>query len=216
MRESIYSIPITDVFNDEKGCPFCRLYDMLESRCIGYISGAAMMEPEVRIETNRLGFCKNHLEMLLSLQKKLSAALILETHIKELLCKAGEPYDKKSTNEHTCFVCNEIASAEKKMFENAVHLSAKEPEFAAKMASAEFYCKKHFAILNSTAYSLLSKKQAAAFMQPIIFLQEKYLQKLYNDLHDFSLMFDYRNSGKEKNDDAITSFDRVKSYLGSK
>ena len=56
MREDICSIPVNDVFLPKEGCPFCRMRDMLEDRMATYITGAAMMEPDVRVETNRLGF----------------------------------------------------------------------------------------------------------------------------------------------------------------
>ena len=60
MREDICSIPVNEVFEPKDGCPFCRMRDMLEDRMTTYITGAAMMEPDVRIETNRQGFCFEH------------------------------------------------------------------------------------------------------------------------------------------------------------
>ena len=65
MKETIATIPINDLFAPKDGCPFCRMRDMLEDRMATYITGAAMMEPDVRIETNRLGFCKDHFEHIL-------------------------------------------------------------------------------------------------------------------------------------------------------
>lgn len=55
MREDICSIPISEIFEPKDGCPFCRMRDMLEDRMATYITGVAMMEPDVRVETNRLG-----------------------------------------------------------------------------------------------------------------------------------------------------------------
>ena len=77
MREDICSIPISEIFEPKDGCPFCRMRDMLEDRMATYITGAAMMEPDVRVETNRLGFCKDHFEMILQRGSRLSVALIL-------------------------------------------------------------------------------------------------------------------------------------------
>ncbi|MFT3952216.1 MAG: DUF6062 family protein [Oscillospiraceae bacterium] len=78
MRESILTIPVNEVFEPKCGCPMCEMRDMLESRCIEYIMGAAMMEPDVRIETNKLGFCKEHFEMMRACKNRLSLALMLE------------------------------------------------------------------------------------------------------------------------------------------
>ena len=49
MREDICSIPISEIFEPKDGCPFCRMRDMLEDRMATYITGAAMMEPDVRV-----------------------------------------------------------------------------------------------------------------------------------------------------------------------
>ena len=84
MREDICSIPINAIFGPKDGCPICRMRDMLEERLTKYITDAAMMEPDVRIETNRLGFCKDHFDMILSVGSRLSVALILESHLKEI------------------------------------------------------------------------------------------------------------------------------------
>ena len=73
MREDICSIPINDIFGPKDGCPFCRMRDMLEDRMATYITGAAMMEPDVRVETNRLGFCKTHFDQILQRGSRLSA-----------------------------------------------------------------------------------------------------------------------------------------------
>ena len=49
MREDITSIPISDVFEPRDGCPICRMRNLLEERVADYITGPAMMEPDVRI-----------------------------------------------------------------------------------------------------------------------------------------------------------------------
>ena len=72
MREDICSIPISEIFEPKDGCPFCRMRDMLEDRMATYITGAAMMEPDVRVETNRLGFCHQHFEQILQRGSRLS------------------------------------------------------------------------------------------------------------------------------------------------
>ena len=84
MREDICSIPVNEVFEPKDGCPFCRMRDMLEDRMATYITGAAMMEPDVRIETNRLGFCSEHFNQILARGSRLSVALILESLLQEV------------------------------------------------------------------------------------------------------------------------------------
>ena len=75
MRDDITSIPISEVFEPRDGCPICRLRNTLEDRVVEYITGAAMMEPDVRIETNKQGFCIDHYRMMLKKRNRLGVAL---------------------------------------------------------------------------------------------------------------------------------------------
>ena len=117
MRDNIYTIPVSEVFEPKCGCPICRMRDMLEKRCIEYIMGAAMMEPDIRIETNKAGFCTDHFQMMLGQKNRLSLALMLESHLAELrkngyrdiLDKAKARPRKRigmKTVNDTCFVCD--------------------------------------------------------------------------------------------------------------
>ena len=84
MREDICTIPISEVFEPKEGCPICRMRDTLENRVTEYITGAAMMEPDIREVTNVQGFCYPHFSMMLKKGSRLSNALILESHLKEI------------------------------------------------------------------------------------------------------------------------------------
>ena len=84
MREDICSIPVSEVFAPKDGCPICRMVSTLEEHLVEYITGAAMMEPDVRQETNRTGFCPEHFRMMLARRNRLSVALTMESHLKEL------------------------------------------------------------------------------------------------------------------------------------
>ena len=81
MKDSIYTIPLSEVLEPKDGCPICRLRNILEDRCLEYIMGAAMMEPDIRIETNREGFCFPHFERMLKAKNRLSLALMLESRL---------------------------------------------------------------------------------------------------------------------------------------
>ncbi len=98
------------------GCPFCRMRDMLEDRMATYITGAAMMEPDVRVETNRLGFCAEHFNQILARGSRLSVALILESLLAHR-SRRGVPRGEGARQEggcggprrqEHCFVCENI------------------------------------------------------------------------------------------------------------
>ena len=84
MQESIFTIPVTELLEEKNGCPICAMVRVLEQRSVEYIMGAAMMEPDVRIETNRLGFCAHHFAQMRTQKNRLSLALILQSHLQEL------------------------------------------------------------------------------------------------------------------------------------
>lgn len=84
MRESILTIPVNEVFEPREGCPICRMRDTVEEHICEYIMGAAMMEPDVRQDTNRLGFCFTHYQQLMMQNNRLSLGLMLNSHLEEL------------------------------------------------------------------------------------------------------------------------------------
>ena len=117
MRDDICTIPVTDAFEENDGCPICRMYDTVEKRILEYIMGAAMMEPDVRIETNRLGFCGRHYKRMLKMRGRLSLALILQTHAAEVrknvteagfLVSKAKKADRAEELLESCFVCEKI------------------------------------------------------------------------------------------------------------
>ncbi len=225
MRESIYTIPIHEVFEPKCGCPICSMRDMLEQRCIEYIMGAAMMEPDIRIETNRYGFCLEHLKMMTTKSNKLSIALMLETHLNELETKhlqtksvINNIKSKKDipSPAHTCFVCNEIDNALEKLISTVFNQYTTDSEFRNLFNSQEFFCFPHYDLLCKLAPKNLNKKIINQFIDDITKITKSYLVNLKNDVHGFSLMFDYRNSSNEKDENVINSIDRSVKFLTSR
>ena len=79
MPEKIFTIPINEAFDERDGCPLCRMRDKLEEQTLESALGAAMMEPAIRIEMNREGFCNPHLQAMYRKKNKLALGLILES-----------------------------------------------------------------------------------------------------------------------------------------
>ena len=80
MKPNITTIPISDLFAQTEGCPICRMYRMLEEQYTEYITGAAMMAPDVRVQTNKVGFCHRHFSMMVNNGPRLSNALRTAVH----------------------------------------------------------------------------------------------------------------------------------------
>lgn len=83
MRYSIDTIPVLDAFRQSSGCPFCTLYENLESECLQHYMGDSKMQPDIRIAMNETGFCARHFAKMYTDQEgKLGLALIVDTHSK--------------------------------------------------------------------------------------------------------------------------------------
>lgn len=215
MRDTIYTIPLNDVFAPKCGCPVCRLHDMLEERCTEYIMGAAMMEPDIRIETNRYGFCPQHLDALAARKNRLSLALMLETHLDELLNKQMPPKRKKGEESpaDTCFVCKEIDGALEKMLGNVVKTCTTDPAFRTLFFEQEHYCFRHYDALVAKAGEELPKKQAAAFIEEYSAWMREKVRALRADVHEFTTLFDYRSAGKAEEERLTSAVPRAVEFL---
>ena len=205
MRDSIYTIPITEVFEPRSGCPICRLRDTLEQRCVTYIMGAAMMEPDIRIETNKLGFCASHFEMMLHQKNRLSLALMLEshlkhlreTHYKEITAYASAKPRKRAgmtTVNDTCFVCDQITRVMDTMLSTVVDQWEKDPEFQALFAGQPCVCLPHAQLLLQAGQDHLPKKSRPAFEKQVLALLDQAILAVQEDVSHFCRMFDYRNA----------------------
>ncbi len=209
MQDSIYTIPISEVFEPKCGCPICAMRDTLEQRCVDYILGAAMMEPDVRIETNKTGFCREHFEMMMKKRNRLALALMLESHLAELDRKImdgksiGNLFDKnarakkvsKVTN--SCYVCNKIDWAMERMIATVYRLYENERSFRQLFAEQEYLCLPHYEMLCSGAAQQMGKKYLNDFIKTSTALTRNHLHQLNHDISHFCKMFDYRNNGED-------------------
>lgn len=206
MREDITSIPVSEVFEPRDGCPLCRLRDRLEERVVTYITGAAMMEPDVRQETNRTGFCLAHYKQMLGRRNRLSVALMLQSYLDELdkTVFAGPPLLGRSAGRQrqkadkataSCFVCRKTGVAFDRMLLTVCRLWEQERDFRALFDEQTSLCLPHFARLTETAATAMSRKNTPEFQKACARLSRRSLQELKADVDHFCRMFDYRNAG---------------------
>ena len=85
MKETIYTIPVNEAFDKDSECPFCDLHNSLEQEGIEYMLGASYMEDDIRAETDKVGFCKRHYEMMYKNGNRLGLALMVQTHLQKVL-----------------------------------------------------------------------------------------------------------------------------------
>ncbi|MDO5126105.1 MAG: DUF6062 family protein [Ruminococcus sp.] len=207
MRESILTIPVNEIFEPKCGCPICRMRDMLEQRTIEYIMGAAMMEPDVRMETNRLGFCKTHFEQMRDCKNRLSLALMLQSHLQDI---QKNIFDRKSIFEgktakqrkvsqihNNCFVCSKVEWGMSRLMVTFFEMFVKSADFRELFSEQEMLCMPHYDLLVSMSADSMDKKYQKKFIEACNRLVKKYLDELEQDVSHYCKMYDYRNSGKD-------------------
>ncbi len=222
MQENICSIPINDVFMPREGCPMCRMRDMLEHRKAEYITGAAMMEPSVRVKTNEQGFCFRHFEMMVHIGKRLPNALILESHLKQISDEFVPKIPPKKPDKkkmaaleamiHDCFICRDIKQNMENMTRIVHAMWIAEPEFRQLYSEQQFICLEHFHLLMNSDQKGLGKNYQA-FYEATSRLTGGYLEKLSDDIHHFCDMFDYRNGGSNNFAGTKDSIERSIEFL---
>ncbi len=194
MRSDICSIPVEEVFEPKEGCPVCRMRNMLENCMAEYITGAAMMEPEVRKVTNEKGFCLRHYKMILSRKNRLSVALMLESHLKEMEKKIKSPVAKAETSR--CFVCDEVERNMTALISNTLKKYESDMEFRRLFEKQETLCLPHFYELCSAADKKMGRRFRGEFKSAAKELTLRSIESLHGDVKHFCDMFDYRNNGE--------------------
>ena len=208
--EQIYTIPVNEAFDASRadkscGCPMCALYRKLEENELDLILGASMMEPDVRIQTNKEGFCRTHYDMMFVRKNRLGMALTLESHLKELQedLKSGllntvvgraevRPVKRVKALENSCYVCRRIDFHFQHMAETVVYLYDTVEEFRKKLAEQPYFCLPHYRLLLEKGDARLGKKRMAEFTDIVQKIELGYLSELTEDVSWFCKKFDYR------------------------
>ena len=211
MREDICTIPVSEAFEEIDGCPICRMYKTVEERILTYIMGDAMMEPDVRIETNKVGFCPDHLNKMMSMRGRLQLSLMLETHLKEIsdtvfskkLFSGAEGRAKaaKKFNDN-CFVCDKIGRGFDRMIDTIYRTYEKDKDFRELFNGQPQFCLHHFELLISGANKKRMPKYHKEFSDNITRITGEHCRTLCEDITAFCKMYDYRSKDAENPDSA--------------
>jgi len=214
MADHIHTIPVLDALREPGNCAFCAMHKKLEQDAIQFIMGPAYMEDDVRMDTNRVGFCKRHMEQMYENQNRLGLALMLHTHMQQLnkdtsgIIKGRMPAplfgkDPNSavsklkvhlTKTHeTCYVCRKVDSTFERYIDTFFHLWSKGGEEKRLITSQKGYCVPHFIQILTTAEKL-GRGKREKFQDDIVPAWQNLMQELENDLDWFTQKFDFRNA----------------------
>lgn len=222
MKDTIETIPVNEAFSSGDECPFCYLERMAEQRTIRYVlgPGASYMEPDVRVTTNRLGFCRSHMKKLYDYGNTLGNALMLQSYYDDLLEelhaaaqnfqmpeKKGLFQKKKPENPDvywkrlqervdSCAICDKIEYNMSRYY-HTFFVLIKDAQFREKVFFSKGFCLRHFARLLQEAEAYLPNSQREWFYKTVFSLMEEHLIRVKGDLDWLIAKYDYRNAGAD-------------------
>lgn len=208
MREDICTIPVSEGFEEMDGCPLCRIRAIAEKRVIDYILGAAMMEPDVRVKTNQMGFCKDHYGSMRKAGNRLSLALMLDSHVLEVKNsifgegKFLKPSPKKimykaARMQETCFVCDKMNFGLEHTLDTVYRTYENDKDFRKIYAQQSEFCLPHYTMIVENVPANMNKDYAKEMLKVTKDITLGYLNKLSGDIRKFCDMFDYRNNDED-------------------
>ncbi len=240
MKEKIYTIPVNEAYDKDCECPLCELERSLENEAVKYSLGAAMMEPDYRTESNEKGYCRRHFDMMFSSPNKLPLALILDTHLDELRNKLGKfekdarSLEKQSGGlfrkggagktaaeissmltsvESECMICQKTAHTMERYIDVLVYMWENDEAFKAKFDRSKGVCLHHFKQLSDYCEK---HPKYGSFLSALIRKEITELERIQNDIHKFTLKFDYRNKDMEwgtAEDAPIRTIEKIAGYI---
>ncbi len=214
MAEKLYTIPVNDAFDADSECPVCEMYRNIQDSAIDFVMGTSYMEDDVRMETDKIGFCSRHLPLLYKNQNRLGLGLMMLTHmdktIKEMEKKMNQKiqapslFKKASSSdpvkayadelENSCYVCERIKNMYKRYIVTTLYLYDKDEEFRKKFAASKGFCTNHYAMLHDMAPSEIGSKHLSEFIETLNKVYLENFKRVRDDLEWFTDKFDYRNA----------------------
>lgn len=216
MKEQLYTIPVNDAFNEPCECPLCKIYDNLEQESIDFMLGPSYMEDDIRMETNKTGFCTKHIKQLYDRQNRLGIALMLHTHMKH----TGEHIEKmtKSCNsskkslfgkkeksplidyikeiENSCYICNRIENVFDRYIKTIIHCYTHDDDFKKKFNESKGFCTKHYGMLYEYAEKTLNSSALNNFISDLNDIYINNFKRVTDELEWFIDKFDYKNENE--------------------
>ena len=237
MKEQLHTIPINDAIAEAGECPFCYIEKKSEERMLDFVLGSSSsyMESDIRDQTDKAGFCRQHFKKMFDYGNALGSAWILKTHLlrqiremeqaakgytpgKKGLFKKKDDGDNPITKwgearEESCYVCDSLKSTCKNYQETFLDLYRKDPAFKEQVLNGQAFCITHFIQLLRTADRKLSGDELAEFYRVMLPFEKENLERVYEDVAWFIEKYDYQNKDadwKNSKDANIRAMQKLK------
>ena len=185
MRDHLETAPVIDAVRNQGVCPFCQLRDMIEKQTVERYLGGSVMEPDIRIRTNAVGFCRTHHQLLMAQKDYHGYALMMQTRLRTVAEKltpavkgiSGSPlFEKKNVaglqrqlTETTgrCLICENMADTVSRYMDIFMKLYRESAPFRADYDKGSGVCLYDLPLLLQKAQTHLMPSQRKVFLEII-------------------------------------------------
>lgn len=219
MQYHLDTIPVWEAMEWHCECPLCGLQNRTEQDEVERALGPGLMEPEVRIQANQIGFCPTHHQMMFAQQNRLGHALLVDSHTQERL-KSLEKLNRQAKTFTVkprlfggedpvtplidslealtghCVVCANLETHMARYRYTFLHLWKSNADFQACWKASHGVCLPHTIALLKTARECLNRKEQSAFAAEALPFLTQQLSQDEKDLDWFARKFDYRNENE--------------------
>lgn len=214
MKEKLYTIPVNEAFHADSECPICLMKKTLEDNAIDFTMGPSYMEDDVRVETDKIGFCSNHLLKLYENQNRLGLALIMKTHmdktikdIEKLAASGKKPSSPslfkkkmeisgvKAHIDHlddSCYICAKVNGSFLRYIDTIFSLYQNDDEFRNIFKQSKGFCTSHYGLLYEEAPKHMNAVNSEEFINTLNMVYLDNIKRVRDDLDWFIDKFDYR------------------------
>ncbi len=197
---------VHDAYADPGECPLCALRESAEATYVRSFQHSRVMEPNVRVQTNAVGFCPDHYGKLYRAEDKLGLGLVVHTHLQQqipqiraalkTIATAGRSRQtRRGTAEaeaalaalrDRCFICDMLRADGERYAFTILYLWSKDAEFPARFRASRGFCMGHFLQMLAAARRLLRADRARHWIEEAAALQIESLEGLEKDLFAFT------------------------------
>ena len=215
MKEQLYTIPVNDAFQADTECPLCKLYHDLQADSVSFVMGQSYMQDDIRMKTNEVGFCPDHMRLMYSNGNRLGLALMMNTHLDKIIEDMKRYADKPATGkggffskkddstepvvsyikkiEKSCFICEKINSTYPRYIDTIFHLWKNDSSFHDKFHSCKGFCISHYRELYESSSSQLGARDRSDFTEALNRVFFSNIERVNEDVSWFIEKYDYRN-----------------------
>ena len=223
MKETLYTIPLTDAFHAQDECPFCFIERNVEQDLLDLVlgSGSSYMESDMREQTDAAGFCRTHFKKMFDYGNTLGNGWILKTHYQKINAEFDEQIRMFSRSKaglmnkvkkdmpansmaawvkkrsESCYICKEFEKTYARYIDTFFFMYKKDDEMTKMLKESKGLCLQHFGDICEAADLALNEKQKEVFFPLLFDLMKENLTRVGEDVAWLVEKFDYKNQNAD-------------------